>query len=79
MCWIHYCPLAIVRQPQDVDRTPSYLSPAAMLPLPLYSPKFPYSRLSTLVTRMLVVMASASNRHSDLANVGQRGLGGIQQ
>jgi len=64
---------------RPVDRTPSHLSPAAMLPLPLYSHKFPFSRQSTLVIRMLVVMASATNRHFDLANLGQRGLGGIQQ
>ena len=64
---------------RPVDRTPSHLSPAAMLSLLLYSPKFPFSRLFTLVTRMLVVMASASNRHFDLANLSPMGTGGIQQ
>jgi hypothetical protein len=68
-----------IAERRPVDRTPSHLSPAAMLPLPLYSHKFPFSRQSTLVIRMLVVMASASNRHFDLANSGQRGLGGIYQ
>jgi len=34
---------------RPVDRTPSHLSPAAMLPLPLYSHKFPFSRQSTLI------------------------------
>lgn len=65
-----------IAERRPVDRTPSHLSPAAMLPFPLYSHKFPLSSIH-FRQRMLVVMASASNRHFDLAILGQNEPGGI--